>query len=253
MQLQNFIKVYLGLFLLLIGTSAFAQNMKPEETEVWEPVPSIVTPGENNAPPSDAIVLFNGKDLSQWRSAKKETQGQAAPWTLEKGEMVVKPATGDIETVKTFGSIQLHIEWLAPVDKGKESQQYSNSGIFLMGLYELQVLNSYENKTYSNGQAGSLYKQHIPLVNASKKPGTWQEYDVIFTAPVFESNGELKSPARITVLHNGVLIQNNVELKGPTLYIGHPKYEAHPAKLPLKLQDHGNLVRFRNIWVRELN
>lgn len=244
-------QIYLLLMLSLSSSCVFGQKeMKPEETEVWEPVPPVVTPGEDNKAPSDAIVLFDGKSLSQWRKVKED---KPVEWTLGKNEMIVKPGSGDIQTLKSFGSVQLHIEWLAPVDEGKESQQYSNSGVFFMGMYEVQVLNSYKNKTYSNGQAGSVYKQHIPLVNASKPPGTWQKYDIIFTAPEFESSGDLKSPAYLTVIHNGVLVQNNVELKGPTVYIGHPKYVAHPSKLPIKLQDHGNLVRFRNIWVRELD
>ena len=247
------------------------QETKPwEASEVWEPVPSVVeaNPG---AVPSDAIVLFDGKDLNHWQKPQfgfeganmeqidaiiknldDNHQGESAAWLVENGEMVVKPGTGPIETTKAFGDIQLHIEWLSPVDEGKEGQAYSNSGIFLMSFYELQVLNNYKNKTYPNGQAGSIYKQHMPLVNASRPPGEWQSYDVIFTAPRFDDSGELVSPARVTVLHNGVLVQNNVALKGPTAYIGTPKYIAHPHKLPLRLQDHGDSVRFRNIWVREL-
>ena len=266
-------QIYFSWILSIISTYAFGQKeMKPEDTEVWNSEPTVVTPGKNNAPPSDALVLFDGKDFAQWRQAtdfdagkpmpwaqkradvsNKKNKGKNVAWTLKDGEMIVKPGTGEIETVESFGSVQLHIEWLAPVDEGKKSQQYSNSGVFLMGLYEIQVLNSYQNRTYSNGQAASIYKQHIPLANASKPPGTWQEYDIIFTAPKFKSNGKLDTPAHVTVLHNGVLVQNNVEIKGPTVYIGHPKYQAHPTKLPLVLQDHGNLVRFRNIWLRELD
>lgn len=248
------------------------QKTKPwEKSEVWEPVPPKVTPGNYTSAPSDAIVLFDGTDLSAWckpqflhEGANVDQLGAAnklmdnartkidADWTVKDGSFIVAPGTGAIETKKGFGNIQLHLEWLSPVDPGKEGQAYGNSGIFLMGMYEIQVLNSYENKTYSNGQAGSIYKQHIPLVNASRPPGEWQAYDIIFTAPTFDNNGILLSPAKFTAFQNGVLIQNNVELTGPTVYIGEPAYFAHEAKLPLRLQDHGDLVRYRNIWVREL-
>jgi len=247
------------------------QETKPwEASEVWEPVPPVVK-AQPGTPPSDAVVLFDGKDLSQWQKPQfgfeganmeqieavinnldMNHQGEAADWMVENGEMVVKPGAGPIETTMAFGDMQLHIEWQSPVDEGKEGQAYSNSGIFVMSFYELQVLNNFENTTYPNGQAGSVYKQHIPLVNASRPPGQWQAYDIIFTAPRFDDHGKMVKPARITVLHNGVLVQNNVALKGPTAYIGKPKYIAHPDKLPLRLQDHGDSVRFRNIWVREL-
>jgi hypothetical protein len=176
----------------------------------------------------------------------------SADWTVEAGQFVVKPGTGAIETKENFGDFQLHIEWLSPQDTGKEGQGYSNSGVFMMGLYEIQVLNSYANRTYSNGQAGSVYKQHIPLANASRKPGEWQMYDIVFTAPQFNKDEILKSPARVTVFHNGVLIQNNVELEGPTAYIGKSEYFQHPEEMPLRLQDHGDLVRYRNIWIRKI-
>jgi hypothetical protein len=243
-------KIIAGLLLTTsISTIALAQD-DPKATEVWEPVPKIITPVIANKPPSDAVVLLNGKDLSQWQMEK---DGSPAKWTLEKGGvMTVKKGTGNVKTRKGFGSCQLHVEWRTPATIEGEGQGRGNSGIFLMGLYELQVLDSYNNTTYSNGQAGSIYKQHIPLVNASLKPGEWQEYDVIFTAPKFNADGSLLSPARITVLHNGVLVQNNVELKGGTVYIGQPSYKAHSDKEPLVLQDHGNPNSFRNIWVREL-
>ena len=242
-----------------------------EATEAWEPVPPVVTPGVGNLPPSDAMVLFNGSDLKHWQKPqvkqeglsmshvqtriemqKDSYQGSAPEWLVENGTMVVKPGTGPIETKNKFSDIQLHIEWKAPVDAGKEGQGYSNSGIFLMGLYEVQVLNSYQNTTYPNGQAGSVYKQHIPLVNASRPPGEWQQYDIVFVAPRFKTDGTLDKPARVTVFHNGVLVQNNIELKGPTVYIGEPHYVVHQEKLPIRLQDHSNPVEFRNIWVREL-
>lgn len=221
----------------------------PKLTETWEPVPKIVTPGATvTDAPSDAIVLFNGKELSSWQSVK----GGEAKWTLEENAMTVVPGTGNIQTKKGFGDCQLHIEWLSPIVVKGEGQFRGNSGIFFMGLYELQVLDNYNNRTYSNGQAGSTYKQRIPLVNACRKPGEWQTYDVLFTAPRFNTDGTVKSAARITVLHNGILVQNNIELWGTTEYIGVSKYKMHDDKLPIVLQDHGDLVSFRNIWIREL-
>ena len=259
------------IILTIFSLPAFSQEMEPKETEVWEPVPAIVTPGKATEAPSDAIILFDGKNLDQWQNPQfkgepgtekevaanlskldKNFKHQPAGWVVENGAMVVKPGNGAIETKEKFGNFQLHIEWLTPKMEGKSDQGYSNSGIFLMSLYELQVLNSYENKTYSNGQAGSIYKQHIPLVNASNPPDEWQAYDVVFTAPVFDESGKLVSPAYVTVFHNGVLIQNHAELKGPTVYIGKPFYIAHPEQMPLRLQDHGDKVRFRNIWIRNL-
>ena len=265
-------KIFILLVISSFSLSSIAQERpKPEESEVWEPEPAVVTPGTWREAPSDAIILFDGKDLSEWKTPQFKGEPidipatrkmlaewdsnfdyRAAEWSIIDGEMVVAPGKGSIETRRVFGDVQLHIEWLAPVDPGKESQGYSNSGVFFMDMYEVQVLNSYNNRTYANGQASSVYKQHIPLVNASRKPGTWQWYDIVFTAPRFKEDGSLESPARLTVFHNGVLVQNNVELKGPTVYIGKPEYVAHPDKLPIRLQDHGNLVRFRNIWVREL-
>jgi hypothetical protein len=266
-------KRILSTFLVMsIFTLVYCQNdPKPQDTEVWEPQPEVVTPGYLYAAPSDAIVLFDGKDLSAWqkpqftsekgtiKDIKKDIAAldpdynhPAADWEVEAGAFIVKPGTGAIETKQKFDNFQLHIEWLSPFDPGKESQGYSNSGIFLMSLYELQILNNYKNKTYANGQAGSIYKQHIPLVNASRPPGEWQMYDVVFTAPVFNADGSLKSPAYVTVFHNGVLIQNHVELEGPTAYIGKAEYFKHPEKMPLRLQDHSDKVRYRNIWIREL-
>lgn len=222
-----------------------SKNMKPEMTEVWKEVP-VVTPGENQGPPSDAIVLFDGNDLSEWK-------GEDGPprWEVAGGKMTVVGGTGNITTKRNFGDIQLHIEWSAPTRIEGEGQGRGNSGIFLQNRYELQVLDSYDNETYANGQAGSIYKQHAPLVNAMKEPGAWQVYDIIYTAPRFNEDSTLFSPARITVLHNGILIQNNVVIQGVTEYIGLPSYTAH-GKAPLSLQDHGNPVSYRNIWVREL-
>jgi len=242
--------------IILSAQIGFAQSMKPEETEVWDPEPVMVDPGITpfTSPPGDAIILFDGTDLNQWRSpaGKGITDRKIADWPVDNNSFTVKKGAGAIETEKSFGNIQLHIEWLSPIMEGRKAQDYGNSGIFFMGIYEIQVLNSYENRTYSNGQAGSIYKQHIPLVNASRKPGTWQAYDIIFIAPVFNPDGTLNSPAVVTAFHNGVLIQNHVLLSGPTEYIGIPEYKAHPAKLPLMLQDHGDPVSYKNIWIREL-
>jgi len=235
--------------LVLIITSEFFAQDDPRATEVWNPVPPVVTPGKNGAAPSDAIILFDGKNLDEWTNEK----GEVAGWSIHDGIVSVKPGSGYIYTKKQFADCQLHIEWRTPSEIKGEGQGRGNSGVFLQNRYELQVLDSYNNPTYSNGQAGSIYKQHIPLVNSSRKPGEWQTFDIIFTAPRFNVDSSLKTPAFITVLQNGVLIQNHVELKGSTQYIGKPKYEKHPFKQPISLQDHGNPVSFRNIWVRELN
>lgn len=258
-----FVSISLTSFLL------FAQKPVPEATELYLEL-SSVTPGILAAPPSDAIVLFDGTGLTQWQTpqfsfsvdmkgfAKTIPQmvpnhtGNPAEWLVDAGEMIVNPGKGAIATRQAFGDIQLHMEWLAPTETSKKGQQYSNSGIFLMGLYEIQILNSYNNETYNNGQAGSLYKQYAPLVNASLPTGEWQTYDIIFMAPKFSEKGTMVAPARVTLLHNGVLVQNNAPLLGPTCYIGASHYIFHEPKLPLILQDHGDPVRFRNIWVREL-
>ncbi len=227
--------------------AASAQEWAPQLTEKWEPVPDVVTPGDGTQPPSDAVVLFDGTSLAEWVSVR----GGEARWTVDAGVMTVVPRSGDIRTKRNFGSVQLHVEWRTPADVVGEGQGRGNSGVFLQEKYEVQVLDSYENVTYPNGQAGSIYKQHIPLVNASRGPGEWQTYDIIFDAPVFTEGGDLVRPGFMTVIHNGVLIHNHVELRGPTLYIGLPEYEAH-ADLPIVLQDHGNLVSYRNVWVRKL-
>jgi hypothetical protein len=224
------------------------QKGDPKETEQWTPVPPKVDPGNATKAPSDAIVLFDGTSLNQWVSAKN---GAAAPWDLGKGLFTVKPGTGDIVTKEKFGDCQLHIEWRTPAGIKGEGQDRGNSGIFFQQQYELQVLDNYTNVTYSNGQAGSIYKQAVPLVNACRKEGEWQSYDVIFTAPKFNADGSLASPARITVLQNGVLVQNNFTLKGKTEYIGQPTYTAH-GPMGIELQDHGHLVSYRNIWIRRL-
>ena len=229
-----------------------AQGQQPQEdpklTEVWEPVPRVITPGTGTAAPSDAIVLFNGTDLSQWQQA----DGSPAKWKIAAGAFTVVKSTGNVQTKRAFGDCQLHIEWRTPAQVEGEGQERGNSGVYLQGRYEVQVLDSYNNRTYSNGQAASIYKQHIPLVNASRKPGEWQSYDIFFRAPRFAGNGTVVTPAYVTVVHNGVLVQDHVELKGGTVNVGSPSYQKHNLKEPLVLQDHGNPVSYRNIWMREL-
>ena len=250
-------KIYvlsIGLCLIAINlVSAQEKNYtKPESTEVYEPVPVKVTPGENNTAPSDAIVLFDGTNLTNWVSAN-DAKASAA-WTLNNdGSMTVKNGAGDIQTKQKFGNIQLHIEWKNPVTPRAKGQNRANSGVFFQGLYEIQVLDNYDNKTYTNGQVGSVYKQHVPLVNAAKSSGEWQTYDIIYHAPTFDSIGRKTKSATVTVLHNGVLIQDNVVIYGTTEYVGIPKNNPH-GKGPLKLQDHNDQsgVSYRNIWVREL-
>ncbi|HEY3129472.1 MAG TPA: DUF1080 domain-containing protein [Acidobacteriota bacterium] len=218
------------------------------------PQPTIVTPGTESTqdsagrPPSDAVVLFDGKDLSNWRT----DDGGPAKWKVENGYMEIAPRTGQILTRQSFGDCQLHVEWRAPVPPKGEGQGRGNSGVFLMSKYEIQVLDCYNNKTYPDGQASAVYGQYPPLVNASRPPGQWQAYDIIFHRPHFDSSGTVVRPARVTVLHNGILVQDNVQLMGPTAHMQRPPYVAHPDKLPLSLQDHGDPVRYRNIWIREL-
>lgn len=234
------------------------KTMKPEQTEYYSPVPPVVTPGkECGLAPSDAIILFNGKNLDNWVSANDTTQ--PARWTVSHGVFTVKPGTGNIQTKEKFTDYQLHLEWREPVEdySKHKGQDYGNSGLFLASIgkgdlgYELQILDSYKSPTYVNGQAGSLYKQYPPLVNACRPPGEWQTYDVIWIAPRFNPDGTVKSPARVTAFQNGVLIQDNSVLKGATLYIGHPFYTAHGPSA-IKLQDHHHMVSFRNMWVRPL-
>jgi hypothetical protein len=232
---------------------------RPEDTEIWSPEPRIVTPGPaaNAPPPSDAIVLFDGKDLGEWVSVE---DGSPASWTVADGAFTVRKGTGNIETKRRFADYQLHLEWRIPKGISGSGQARGNSGLFLASTgkgdagYELQILDSFDNKTYVNGQAGSLYKQYPPLANAMRPPGEWQAYDVIWTSPRFNPDGTLKSPAFVTAYHNGVLVQDHAELKGETTYIGKPAYHAHGPS-PIKLQDHGDPsapISFRNIWVRGL-
>jgi len=252
-------KILLGLCVFGAFT-ANAQNqnpelakMKPEMTEFWDPEVKVVTPAENNQnAPADAIVLFDGTSgslLQNWAN----NMGEAPGWNVADNCVTVVKGTGTIQTKAVFEDFQLHIEWRSPaiVDPESKSQGRGNSGIFMQERYELQVLDNYNNRTYRNGQAGSFYKQYAPLVNVCKKPGEWQTYDVIYTAPRFKADSTLFLPARATVLQNGVLVQNNVSLLGPTEYIGIPKYKAHGPGA-IVLQDHGNLVSYKNIWIRKL-
>jgi hypothetical protein len=231
---------------------------KPEDTEVWQPVPKVVTPGATDAaPPSDAIILFDGKNEDEWVSAQDKSP---AKWVVSGGVLTVNKAAGNIETKRAFHNYQLHLEWRVPANITGSGQLRGNSGLFLASTgpedagYELQILDSYNNPTYVNGQAASIYKQSAPLVNANRKPGEWQSYDVVWTAPVFNDDGSMKSPAYVTAFFNGVLVQNHFELKGETRYIGQPFYKKFDGA-PIKLQAHGDKsepLSFRNIWVREL-
>jgi hypothetical protein len=230
-----FLPALAGVALAGLVVSSFAANEAGE--------PKVVDPGP---PPADAIVLFDGKDLEQWESDKNGP----AKWDVKDGVMTVNH-TGYIHTKQAFGSCQLHVEWATPAEVSGDGQGRGNSGIFMQSRYEIQVLDSYNNKTYFNGQAGSVYGQYAPLVNVCRKPGEWQAYDIIYHAPEFGLDGTLKQAATVTVLQNGVLVQDHVTILG-TLVHGPPKYEAHAAKEPLALQDHGNPVRYRNIWIREL-
>ena len=241
------------ILLTVFGCTANAQTQtkwKPHDTN--RPAPKIVNPGTASTqdsaglPPSDATVLFDGKELSHWL----QKDGAPAKWRVENGYLEVVPKSGYLYTRETFGDCQLHIEFAEPAPGAGEGQDRGNSGVFLMGLYEIQVLDSFKNSTYPDGQAAAVYGQYPPLVNASRAPGQWQSLDILFHGPRFDKDGKLIHPARLTVLHNGVLVQDNVEIQGPTA-TGKP-YEAHPEKLPLALQDHNHPVRFRNIWIREL-
>ena len=256
---------------LLVCTTAFsvvalAQGVNrnggdPKLTEYWAPEPKVVTPGKTaQDAPSDAIVLFDGKNFDNWQSARQS--GGDIKWKIDNGAMVVQGGTGNIKTKQGFGDCQLHIEWRIPKNITGSSQARGNSGVFLAGYgngdagYELQVLDSYNNATYVNGQAGSIYKQHIPLVNVNRPPGEWNAYDIIWTAPRFNADGSVKTPARVTAMLNGVLVQNNIEIKGETRWIGQPAYiKGGHGALPIKLQDHGDPsepISFKNIWIRPL-
>lgn len=226
------------------------EPMRPGMSEYWNPKPAVVTPGVTMEAPSDAIILFNGQNLDEWTTDK----GTPAQWKVEGNVMTIDKSKGDILTKRKFNSFQLHIEWRIPKDIQGTSQARGNSGVYLQDMYEVQVLDSYENPTYVNGQAGSVYKQTPPLVNAMRKPGEWNVYDIIYTAPVFKEDGSYLYHPYVTVLHNGVLVQNHTEIQGTTEYIGFPKVKKHGAG-PIRLQSHGDPsapISFRNIWIREL-
>lgn len=253
-------KKFLFLTAAILMFSAVATISPAQVDTRWKPndpkrpVPPVIvpgTPGTQSVPgrhPSDAVVLFNGKNLSQW-SGK---DGRPAKWRVGHGYLEVVPGTGDIHTKRSFGDCQLHVEFREPTPAKGKGQKRGNSGVFLMGLYEIQVLDSYRNKTYADGQAGAVYGQYPPLVNTSRPPGRWQTYDIIFHGPRFNRAGKLLRPARITVFQNGVLVQDNVTLSGPTANRQRPPYRPGPEKLPLALQNEGDRVRYRNIWIREL-
>jgi hypothetical protein len=234
-------KVMMGGAMLV---ALLALSLKADEwiSGIPWPEPPVVDPGPIGGPPSDAIVLFDGKDLSKWNDADK--------WQVQDGYAISNG--NDIKSKQAFGDCQLHVEWASPEKVEGSGQGRGNSGVFLMGLYEVQILDCYQNKTYFDGQTAAIYKQRPPLVNACRKPGEWQTYDIVFEAPRFDAKGKLARPAYITVLHNGVLVQNHFAIQGETAYVQAPKYTAHAAKLPITLQYHGNPVRFRNIWIREL-
>lgn len=242
----------------VVAQDAAPPKPRPEETEAWQPVPPVVTPGMTNADaPADAIVLFDGTNLGEWVNQKDKSP---AGWTVADGAMTVVKSVGNLLTKRTFRNYQLHIEWRIPVGITGKGQGRGNSGVFLASTgerdagYEIQVLDSYENETYVNGQAGSIYKQRIPLANANRKPGEWQAFDIVWTAPTWKSDGTLQSPAYVTAFHNGVLIQNHVALDGETVFIGKPFYKPYD-RAPIMLQSHGDPsapISFRNIWLREL-
>jgi hypothetical protein len=270
MKRIEFLKLFVVAIFILIASALYSTRLaaaqqatapaapKPEDTEVWQPVPKVVTPGATDAaPPSDAIILFDGKNEDEWVSAQDKSP---AKWLVSGGVLTVNKAAGNIETKRTFHNYQLHLEWKVPANITGSGQLRGNSGLFLASTgpedagYELQILDSYNNPTYVNGQAASIYKQSAPLVNANRKPGKWQSYEVVWTAPVFNDDGSLKSPAYVTAFFNGVLVQNHFELKGETRYIGQPFYKKFDGA-PIKLQAHGDKsepISFRNIWVREL-
>ena len=238
--------------LLLTSGPSFAQPGQSWKVhDVSRPHPPVVqVPGLDLpvAPPSDAIVLFDGKDLSHWRGS----DGGPAKWTVQEGHFSTVAGTGYIHTMEAFGDVQLHIEWSTPLPAQGNGQGRGNSGVFLMGMYEIQVLDSYQNDTYADGQAAAVYAEYPPMYNASRPPGEWQSYDIFFRRPRFDAKGALLRPARLTLLHNGVLVQDNVELTGPNSWLTNAPYKAHADRLPFSLQDHSNPVRFRNIWAREL-
>lgn len=245
----------LGLFVASTVIAGAAPDPNWLGHDRTRPQPAVVTPGspslqeQPGMPPSDATVLFDGKDISAWVAM----DGSPTKWVVRDGALECVPGSGYVRTLQSFGDCQLHLEWAAPTPPQGDSQGRGNSGVFFgFDRYEVQVLDCYQNKTYADGSAASIYGQYPPLVNACLPPGKWQTYDIVWTAPRFDAGGALLSKARLTIFHNGVLVQNNVELTGPVPWIGRPPYQAHPERLPIAFQDHGNPVRYRNIWVREL-
>ena len=242
-----------SLSLLALSAPVLLMSQQWPIHSMQRPRPPVVDPGPERPPvpaPPDAIVLFDGTDLSQWET--NDSVGGPAKWLVKDGYMEVAPGTGDHRTRRAFGDVQLHIEWATPAKVEGHSQERGNSGLFMMGFYEIQILDSYQNDTYADGQAAALYGQVPPLVNASRPPGRWQTYDVVFHRPRFAADGSVTEPARATVFHNGVLVQDHVAFTGRTAHARAAVYRPHADRLPIKLQDHGNPMRFRNIWVREL-
>ena len=255
---MKFLKLSLTLFLSIYTLGVFAQDfpalVKPQQTEFYEPkVRKVDAAAQIGNAPSDAIVLFDGKNFDQWERADSAVHGSPVGWKVNSdGSMTVVPRSRNIRTKQEFNSFQLHIEWKSPIEPAsRQGQGRGNSGVFLQGRYEVQVLNSRESETYVNGQAGSVYKQTPPMVNACRKEGEWNVYDIIYTAPTFRKNGSIETPPYVTVIHNGIIVQNHFEIQGTTEYIGSPKWIAH-GKGPIELQDHSNEVSYRNIWIREL-
>lgn len=247
---RELIVMVTAVFAAAAGSSAQSTPPCPQHSRTC-PAPPVIDAGPAGAPvaaPSDAVILFDGKTLSEWRSG----DGSPARWTVRSGYMEVAAGTGGIVTVRQFGDVHLHVEWASPNPPKGSDQDRGNSGVFLMGRYEVQVLDSYGSLTYPDGQAGAVYGQYPPLVNASRAPGVWQIYDIVFHRPRFGAGGTVSSPATVTVFHNGVLVQDHVTLTGPTAHQSRPAYASHPDHLPISLQDHAHPVRFRNIWVREL-
>jgi hypothetical protein len=244
----------LRLVLVLAAAASLGLLAAQGQWEVHDPnrpMAPVVAPGPAGPPvppPADAVVLFDGKDLSKWTDAK----GQPALWKVEDGYMEVVSKTGSVRTAQGFGDCQLHVEWMAPSPARGEGQDRGNSGVFLMDLYEIQVLDCYNNKTYADGQTAAIYGQYPPLVNACRPPGEWQTYDIVFHRPRFDTDGTLRVPARLTVFHNGLLVHECAQLTGPTAHKARPPYKMHADRLPISLQDHGHPVRFRNIWLRNL-
>jgi hypothetical protein len=255
-----FVAFLIGVSAGFFGSAVSAQtppNPRAADLQRWgvhddtRPMPPVVDPGPAGpkAPaPADAIVLFDGSDLSGWTTAR----GDPAKWLVRDGYMEVVKGGGAIQTKAAFGDCQLHVEWASPAVAVGEGQDRGNSGVFLMNTYEVQVLDSYQSRTYADGMAAAIYGQFPPLVNASRKPGEWQFYDIVFHAPRFGADGGLLAPARMTVFHNGILVHDNDQLTGPTAHKARPPYKAHADRMPVGLQDHGHPVRYRSIWIREL-